>query len=384
MKTIKLLLVLLSFTSLNLNANVDALDFSKDSFCPISPKVQYRGGRYYLPNNTKPYSGKASCAYLINGQLSMKGQIKQGLESGEWLEWYVNGQIKSKGFYQDGQRSGVFTQWYDNGQKGSEGKWSYNDKIGQWQYWFRNGQMSESTIYKDGAVQQPSLFWNKEGNPYSLPTIKTLQTGWAIQLASIKSKDNAKTLRNMLIRENYPAYLRARNLNFRVLIGPYDTRGLAGNMRTELHQRYGLQGIVINITEEEYNKKAEAKKLAAVSDELDSWLEGELANQEGLTNAQALASATAYIHDEVRKRWKRPPDVRNGMFVEVRVRLGPTGEVISVEVVSRDATDALVTSVRHAVLKVGRFDKLRSLDREIFDANFREFKIRFIPEDLRL
>ena len=58
--------------------------------------------------------------------------------------------------------------------------------------------------------------------------------------------------------------------------------------------------------------------------------------------------------------------------------------MISVEVVSRDATDALVTSVRHAVLKVGRFDKLRSLDREIFDANFREFKIRFRPEDLRL
>ncbi len=104
----------------------------------------------------------------------------------------------------------------------------------------------------------------------------------------------------------------------------------------------------------------------------------------GVTNAQAVASATAYVHDEVRKRWKRPPDARNGMFVEVRVRLEPTGEVISVEVVSRDATDALVTSVRHAVLKVGRFDKLRSLDREIFDANFREFKIRFRPEDLRL
>lgn len=134
----------------------------------------------------------------------------------------------------------------------------------------------------------------------------------------------------------------------------------------------------------EAQAKVEAEELAALSDELDSSLEEELAYQEGVTNAQAVASATAYVHDEVRKRWKRPPDARNGMFVEVRIRLVPTGEVISVEVVSRDATDALVSSVKNAVLKVGRFDKLAQLNTQLFDANFRQFKIRFRPEDLRL
>jgi colicin import membrane protein len=66
------------------------------------------------------------------------------------------------------------------------------------------------------------------------------------------------------------------------------------------------------------------------------------------------------------------------------IRLVPTGEVISVEVVAKDATDAMVASVKNAVRKVGRFDKLSELDTVIFDANFRKFRLRFRPEDLRL
>ena len=130
--------------------------------------------------------------------------------------------------------------------------------------------------------------------------------------------------------------------------------------------------------------KAEAEELSALNDALDSSLEEEMAYQESVTNAQAVASATAYVTNEVRQRWKRPPDARNGMYVEVMIRLVPTGEVVSVEVLSRDATDSLVASVKNAVLKVGRFDKLAELNTQLFEANFRKFRIRFRPEDLRL
>lgn len=104
-----------------------------------------------------------------------------------------------------------------------------------------------------------------------------------------------------------------------------------------------------------------------------------------VSDAQAVMAGLAYIQDEVRKRWVRPADARNGMEVELRIHMVPTGEVINMEVTYRkNASDAFVASVQKAVKKVGRFDKLSGLDPVLFDANFRSFKIIFKPEDLRL
>lgn len=104
------------------------------------------------------------------------------------------------------------------------------------------------------------------------------------------------------------------------------------------------------------------------------------------SSEEQIMSALAYIQNEVRKRWVRPADARNGMEVEVRIHLVPTGEIINIEVTYRssDATGAFVNSVIKAVTKAGRFDRLANLDPVLFDANFRTFKIIFRPEDLRL
>ena len=94
----------------------------------------------------------------------------------------------------------------------------------------------------------------------------------------------------------------------------------------------------------------------------------------------AVGAAMIYIQDEVRKRWVRPADARNGMEVELRIRLVPTGEVVNMEVTyQKNASKAFVDSVQKAVNKVGRFDKLAGFDHELFDANFRTFKILFRP-----
>lgn len=368
MKTIKLLLVVSALTSLNLYANTHDQDVSKNTFCLESPQAQIRGGLIYRPNTTEPYSGKSSCAYSINGQLSMKGQIKQGRLNGEWLEWYVNGQIKSKGFFKDGLPNGVYTKWHNNGQKQFEGEWSDNVKIGQWHYWYQDGQLAQSDVYREGKKQQASLFWDKNGNPINLPPIHMVKTGWIIKLASFKSRESAQSLIHKLYYESYPAHIEEYDSNYRVFVGPYDTRSIAQDIETDLKQKVRLSGIITKRYTEEDKKHEE--KLAAEA--------------KAAADAKALNSAAVYIRDEISKHWKRPLDARNGMYVEVLVRLVPTGEVISVEVVARDATDAMVASVKRAILKVRRFDKLMELDSEVFEANFRKFRLRFKPEDLWL
>ena len=78
----KLLILLFSLLiSFNSYGEVE-LDFSFDSFCKESPKVQIRDNLYYLPNKEKPYSGENICVYLSNGQYYSQGEIYKGLRHG--------------------------------------------------------------------------------------------------------------------------------------------------------------------------------------------------------------------------------------------------------------------------------------------------------------
>ena len=72
-----------------------------------------------------------------------------------------------------------------------------------------------------------------------------LPSSWVVQLASFKSKTNADALRNKLIKETYAAYMQQHNDNYRVLVGPVNTRSEADKLKAKLKQGYKLNGIVV-------------------------------------------------------------------------------------------------------------------------------------------
>ena len=113
---ILLFLILISFNSYS---EIE-LDFSSDTFCLESPKVQVRNNLYYLPNNEKPYSGEAICVYLLNGQYYSQGEMKNGLRHGTWSLWYENGQKESQRNYKENKRDGKWIWWDVNGLKREE------------------------------------------------------------------------------------------------------------------------------------------------------------------------------------------------------------------------------------------------------------------------
>ena len=117
MVIMKKLLVLFFSLLISFNSYGEAeLDFSFDSFCNESPKVQIRNNLYYLPNKDKPYSGENICVYLSNGQYQTLGKIKKGMKDGDWIFWYENGQIAAEGEFKDGMEYGKWTTWNENGQ----------------------------------------------------------------------------------------------------------------------------------------------------------------------------------------------------------------------------------------------------------------------------
>ncbi len=101
-----------------------------------------------------------------------------------------------------------------------------------------------------------------------------------------------------------------------------------------------------------------------------------------VTDDEKAQAYVAQIQREMIQNWSRPPSARNGMQAIVRVRLVPTGEVVSVDVEESSGNDAFDRSVVQAVQKSGRF--LVPADSRQFERNFRSFTVLFRPEDLRL
>jgi colicin import membrane protein len=101
-------------------------------------------------------------------------------------------------------------------------------------------------------------------------------------------------------------------------------------------------------------------------------------------NQEQVMSYSALIEQKVASNWSRPPSARRGMVVELSVSLVPTGRVANVEVVRSSGDVAFDRSATQAVLKAEPFDQLQKLPSKVFEDNFRNFRFRFSPDDLRL
>mgnify|MGYP003147122754 CR=1 FL=1 len=122
--------------------------------------------------------------------------------------------------------------------------------------------------------------------------------------------------------------------------------------------------------------------------QLEQALASALAEEEAFlaaSNDEELASSYAdYIFERVAANWSRPPSARRDMEVELLVQLVPTGQVVSVVVVRSSGNKAFDRSAEQAVLKVGRFEKLKELPPKVFETYFRKLPLIFRPDDLRL
>ncbi|WP_235906799.1 cell envelope integrity protein TolA [Pseudomonas saliphila] len=147
---------------------------------------------------------------------------------------------------------------------------------------------------------------------------------------------------------------------------------------------------------EDARKKAEADRVAKQKREqedarakaLAELLADETQYQQAQANNVGDEVAASYedvIRRYVSAQWRRPPTARNGMVVEVKISMLPTGQITDA-VVSRSSGDAgFDQSAVQAVRNVGRIPEMQQLSREdptTFDRRFRNLTLRFRPEDL--
>lgn len=112
-------------------------------------------------------------------------------------------------------------------------------------------------------------------------------------------------------------------------------------------------------------------------------LEAERAQLEAEQSAALAASYSALIEDRIMRNWSRPPSARNGMVTELQIQLVPTGRVVGVTILKSSGDSAFDRSAERAVWKAEQFPELQQVPSTVFEQQFRQFTLRFNPQDLR-
>lgn len=140
----------------------------------------------------------------------------------------------------------------------------------------------------------------------------------------------------------------------------------------------------------ETKKKVEEKIVAppkdtsTLDDALDELLTddaNQLQAEEDLNQVQRYSLA---VENQVYRRWSRPPSARKDMTVLLAIRLLPSGDIVSAIVREGSGNSAFDRSAVSAVKRVERFEFVREMESRLFETYFREFEMRFSPQDLRL
>jgi colicin import membrane protein len=136
---------------------------------------------------------------------------------------------------------------------------------------------------------------------------------------------------------------------------------------------------VVKKFEGERKEEDKRQKETADKQRREQEMRDELAREQGERAAQsALSQFVPIIRQKVQRHWTRPPGAAAGMFAQVRVRLTPTGEVLSAEVVGSSGNPIFDRSVENAVLKASPLPIPQEAG---VNERFRDIQFKFIPEE---
>ncbi|WP_258104646.1 tetratricopeptide repeat protein [Marinoscillum sp. MHG1-6] len=125
------------------------------------------------------YNGSYT-SYFKNGNIYIKGSMKNNQFDGEYEEYYPTGQLKYDSYYLDGNQHGYFKKYYKNGQIEQEG-WYVDDNFEQeWKLYHPDGSLDEVQYYISGKLHGWTQYYapnNKlqEEYKYDMGTIIALR-----------------------------------------------------------------------------------------------------------------------------------------------------------------------------------------------------------------
>jgi antitoxin component YwqK of YwqJK toxin-antitoxin module/dsDNA-binding SOS-regulon protein len=133
----------------------------KDEDYKTSIMIENRNGITYLPNEKKPYSGKLE-HYYLNGNKKSDIHYKDGKWS-SITNYFENGKKSSETIFKNDLLDNFHTSWYENGQKKFEDNHRNGKQDGIMKMWYENGRKKSESHYTEGKENGITTWWYENG-----------------------------------------------------------------------------------------------------------------------------------------------------------------------------------------------------------------------------
>ena len=90
--------------------------------------------------------------YEKTGKKRVKGEYRDNLKIGEWVQYYKNGNLQAKVNYIDDELNGEYKEYYENRKLKIEGKYKNNLPEGEWRYYSDEKNLLSIIRYKNGML----------------------------------------------------------------------------------------------------------------------------------------------------------------------------------------------------------------------------------------
>ncbi len=92
---------------------------------------------------------------------------------------------------------------------------------------------------------------------------------------------------------------------------------------------------------------------------------------------ESIVRVSAYIQDKISSIWIKPNSLSQILTAKVLINLAPSGEVLKFELIELSSNKAFNDSILITMEKINFFEEVSNLDRNLFESNFRNFKLVF-------
>ena len=92
---------------------------------------------------------------------------------------------------------------------------------------------------------------------------------------------------------------------------------------------------------------------------------------------ESIVRVSAYIQDNISSIWIKPNSLSQILTTKVLINLAPSGEVLKFELIELSSNKAFNDSILITMEKINFFEEVSNLDRNLFESNFRNFKLVF-------
>lgn len=104
-------------------------------------------------------------------------------QDSSWVEYrHVNGEVSSKGWLVDGIPGGYWVSFHEDGTRKSEGNWESGKLSGDWVFYDEKGRLETTLTYRNGEKQGEETHWDSTGTKLRvLPWDQDTLSGWEVE-----------------------------------------------------------------------------------------------------------------------------------------------------------------------------------------------------------